>query len=386
MVNMMTSKERMITALEGGKPDVVPVAPYFWGAEYTWKVAGVEIWELLYGDREMSFIGNDMLYQRHRCDWIFVHKFGNGWLEGKNVEKVDGRIFITDTDGTKYEFLMDGHQLVRIDARKDHAPNTGIVNRDIKTKSDIDKLWGGPRASRSRKKIDIPNDNWQRRLIEKYGDYVFMVAGGISPFVQACYTLGFETSLIMMKESPDTFIYLMDRFYEDSLQHYEWIAACGYDAVLIAESWASTDIISPVQYEKFAFPYQKAAIDASHEQGLKAILYSTGSLLPILPKMRELGADAITVEEGRKGDPIDIGKVREIMGPKYCVFGNFDAENVLLRGSKDDVEREVIRQINSAGKDGAFVMCTGSPICDDTDPEMVDAFISLTREYGVYGD
>jgi len=379
----MTSKERMLTALEGGMPDIVPIAPYFWGAEYRWKVVGVPLWELLYGDRELSFIANDKLQQRHPCDWIFVHGFGSGWLKDKKVEGQDGRVFITDTDGTKYEFLKDGHQLVLIDARDSQRPNTGIVDKNIKTKEDIDKLFGGPRKRREKSKIEISENDWQRRLIKKYGDHVLMVAGGISPFVHACYTLGFETSLIMMKETPEVFIYLEDRLYEDSLPNYERIRAYRYDAILIAESWASVDIISPQQYADFAFPYQKAAIDATHEQGLKAILYSTGSLIPILPKMRELGADAITIEEGRKGDPMDIGKVREIVGPKTCIFGNFDAENVLLRGSKEDIEKEVIRQVNSAGQNGAFIMGTGSPICDDTDPQQIDYFIEMTRKHGV---
>ena len=71
--------------MEGGVPDIVPIAPYFWGAEYTWKVAGVEIWELLYGDRELSFTANDKLQQRHPCDWMFLQGFGNGWLTDKKV-------------------------------------------------------------------------------------------------------------------------------------------------------------------------------------------------------------------------------------------------------------------------------------------------------------
>ncbi len=378
----MTSKERMLIALSGGKPDIVPIAPYFWGAEYRWKVIGVEIWELLYGDREMAFIGNDKLQERHPCDWINVHSFGNGWLEGKKVEKVNGRVFFLDENNIKYEFLNDGHQLVRADAR-DQAPNAGIINKNIMTKEDVDKLWGRPRKPKEKTKIEIAKDDWQKRLIDKYGDTVLMTAGGISPFVQTCYTLGFETSLIMMKENPDVFIYMMDRFFEDSLSHYEWVSACGYDAILIAESWASVDIISPEQYEKFAFPYQKKAIQSAQSQGLKAILYSTGYVMPILQKMCELGADALTIEEGRKGQPMDIGKVREIVGPKQCIFGNFDAENVLLKGNKEDIEREVKRQIDSAGRDGAFIMGTGSPVCDDTDPENVDHFINFTRKYRI---
>jgi len=100
--------------------------------------------------------------------------------------------------------------------------------------------------------------------------------------------------------------------------------------------------------------------------------------------MRELGMDALTLEEGRKGEPIDIAQVREIMGSKQCIFGNFDAENVLLRGTRDDIEREVIRQIDSAGRDGAFIMGTGSPVCDNTDPKQIDMFIQLTRQHGIY--
>jgi len=374
----------MLKALEGGKPDMVPIAPYFWGAEYTWKVAEVEIWELLYGDRELSFIANDKLYQRHPCDWIFVQGFGSGWLKDKKVEKSQGRVFIMDNNGTRYEFLQDGHQLVRADVQEKYVPNTGIIDKGIETRADIDRLFGGARRSPRKQNIPMPTDDWQKRLIDKYSDHVFMVAGGISPFVQACYTLGFETSMVMMKENPDIFIYLMDRHFENSLPHYKRIAAYGYDAVLIAESWASVDIISPKQYEEFAFPYQKAAIDAAHQQALKAILYSTGSLMPILPKMRELDMDALTVEEGRKGAPIEIAKVREILGSKQCIFGNFDAENVLLQGTKDDIEDEVIRQIDSAGQDGAFVMGTGSPVCDDTEPEQLDMFIQLTRKHGAY--
>ena len=377
----MTPKERILTALARGKPDKTPVAPYFWGAEYRWKVVGVEIWELLYGDREMSFVGNDRLQEKQPCDWINVHGFGSGWLKDKTVEKLDNRVFITDADGIKYEFLNDGHQLVRID--KPQTPNTGIVSRDIKTKADVDEYWGRPRKPREKTKIEIAQDDWQKRLIDKYGETILMTAGGVSPFVQACYALGFETSLIMMKENPDVFVYMMDRFYEDSLPHYEHIAAYGYEAILIAESWASVDIISPQQYYDFAFPYQKKAIQEAQVQGLKAILYSTGYVLPILPKMCELGADALSIEEGRKGQPMDIVKVREIVGPDQCIFGNFDAETVLLRGTKEDIKGEVKRQIDSAGKDGAFIMGTGSPVCDDTPIENLNYLIQYTHEYNI---
>ena len=45
----MTPKQRMLAALEGRKPDGVPVAPYFWGEEYVWKLVGKPVWQLSLG-------------------------------------------------------------------------------------------------------------------------------------------------------------------------------------------------------------------------------------------------------------------------------------------------------------------------------------------------
>jgi uroporphyrinogen-III decarboxylase len=386
----MTSKERILKAMEGKKPDIVPIAPHFWGSEYIWKVAGIDILELMHGDKELSFTAYDKLYQRHKCDLIFYQEgyFGSGWLKDKIVERDKERIFIRGEDGTQYEFLKDGHQVVRSDNHTviSNISKTGdiITNKNVKTKADIDFIFDELEESKLINKIIDTNDDCQKKLINKYGDTVLMVTDRIAPFIHACYTLGFESSMIMMQENPSIFFYLMDRFFENDLVFYKKIAAYGYDAVIIAESWASADIISPGQYEKFAFPYQKAAIDAAHKQGLKVILYSTGYLIPFLPKMCKLGMDAISVESDRKNQQMDIAKIREIAGKELCIFGNFDSENLLLQGTKDDIDNEVIRQIDSAGQDGAFIMGTGSPVCDNTEPQKVDWFIQLSRKHGIY--
>ena len=40
----MNSRERMIAAMEGREVDQIPIAPYFWGAEYVWRLMGRPIW------------------------------------------------------------------------------------------------------------------------------------------------------------------------------------------------------------------------------------------------------------------------------------------------------------------------------------------------------
>jgi len=45
----MTPKERMRAALAGRRPDCIPVAPYFWGEEYVWRLVGKPVWQLSLG-------------------------------------------------------------------------------------------------------------------------------------------------------------------------------------------------------------------------------------------------------------------------------------------------------------------------------------------------
>jgi uroporphyrinogen-III decarboxylase len=74
---------------------------------------------------------------------------------------------------------------------------------------------------------------------------------------------------------------------------------------------------------------------------------------------------------------LDIEDIRRQLGPDQCLFGNFDSY-LLLRGERTGIRREVRRQIEAAGP-RAFIMGTGSPICDGTDPEVIDFWIDEVR-------
>ena len=49
----MTSRERMLAAMDGATPDRTPVAPYFWGGEYSWRLTGRPLWQVLHGTGDM---------------------------------------------------------------------------------------------------------------------------------------------------------------------------------------------------------------------------------------------------------------------------------------------------------------------------------------------
>ena len=107
----MTSRERMLAAFEGEPVDCIPIAPYFWGAEYTWQLTGMPIWEALHGSGDMRLAVLDAVDRRHGCDWLMPLHQSAGLLKGKHLTSDDGVCvhFADDVSGEEWVFHRDGH-------------------------------------------------------------------------------------------------------------------------------------------------------------------------------------------------------------------------------------------------------------------------------------
>lgn len=381
----MTPKERMLAAMEGRKPDCVPVAPYFWGEEYVWKLMGKAVWQVSLGPPDTWKEILAAVQSRHDCDWVVGLGGGTGFLEGKEVEERDGRVLIADpSSGQRWEYLLEARRVVGLDDAgvplSDEAKTTAVLHEMITTKADADawlEAHGYVQAPADDEAIGADEPpNW---LVQHYGER-YLVAGVVGGgFHQLCYSVGLETALIMMLEAPRVAAHMLERMMAEVPSRARRLARLGYDAGFVVDSYASADIISPQMYADWIAPIHRAHAEVINAAGLKSIFYNTGNIMPLLPMIRTLGFDALSFEERCKGVEMDVGEIRREVGPEQCLFGNFDSY-VLLRGDREAIAAEVRRQIAAAGREGAFIMGTGSPICDATDPEVVDFWIAASRD------
>jgi hypothetical protein len=74
-------------------------------------------------------------------------------------------------------------------------------------------------------------------------------------------------------------------------------------------------------------------------QGLSAIHYFCGDPSGKWDRILALGADALSLEESKKGFSIDIEEVVDRVDGRMCVLGNLDAITLLERGSDAELER-----------------------------------------------
>jgi uroporphyrinogen-III decarboxylase len=75
-------------------------------------------------------------------------------------------------------------------------------------------------------------------------------------------------------------------------------------------------------------------------------------------------------------------RAKETVGKVACIAGNVPL-SLLCTGTENEVKEYCKRLIDTAGRDGGFILSTGAGM-EGAKPENVRAMIDFTKEYGVY--
>jgi uroporphyrinogen-III decarboxylase len=219
-------------------------------------------------------------------------------------------------------------------------------------------------------------------LAARVGDRMPVSCIAPTPFWSTYGLLGFQGMMVMMREKPALFSYLMERRGRQRLEVLKGLARAGAAYVWLEECLSSADLISPRDYERFAFATAGPYIAEVKRLGLTVILYYCGDVIARLPWLVRLGMDALAVEESKKGFSVDIAAVIAAAGDTCCVFGNVDSVQVMCEGTREAIRAEVDRQLRLGQRARGFVLCQGSPFTLDTPPEKVGWFVQCARRHG----
>jgi hypothetical protein len=386
-----TGKGRILTALDGGKPHIPPVAIDYMGLylaermEHAYVAAYRERLERegcvrKDPDRDLE-IRVQAALQAYDCfqeqhDWFSV--WGEPIPErvaGQELVLEDGKVFELDhATGARRQLLLGGEE-AKTREMGERFEQARRVGRNRNRWDQIIAEWiAGRRAARGDLRL-------VEAIVRRRGDEQFIYTGAAAPFWAPFNFVGFEGMMMALHDAPDLVLVMMDALLESTLEYAQAFKDAGGHGVRVEECLASADMISPVMYERFALPYEEKLFGQLRRMGLKTVLYFCGDVMPRLPALRALPIDALMVEESKKTFVIDIGAVREAAGPHLCLLGNVDAYGVVEKATEAELRAEVERQIRKAGSEGAFIVGVGSPLTLDTPPERVDLLIRCARHH-----
>jgi uroporphyrinogen-III decarboxylase len=219
------------------------------------------------------------------------------------------------------------------------------------------------------------------RLLAEYGGRVWPFSHVAGP-VWGLYNLwGFEEMMIMAASRIDLVKHACERNLERSIRGVRMAAELGAAGIWIEE--CLTDMLSPKAFAQINVPLLKRLCGEIRSAGMKSIYYYCGNPAGKWDEILSIGADAISLEESKKGFVVDIDEAVERVGGRAVVFGNLNAIDLLPNGTDDDLVAEIKRQIAAGRRNGSrFVMSIGSPVTPATPVSRVRRYCDLVHEIG----
>jgi len=388
----MTSRERMLTALRNGVPDVVPTFLCYHGmylSRHTTLEYLLEYRRRL-GDRAQYPIDpeEDLQIRRwaiQRTLDLFIgridYQFGFPSvrpLEGDVITPAYIEAAIRYIDSEDVPLLgPDGR------VRSGGAPPRGYWDqgRPLETRADVDRYFApaepGPEPPPPPPEPD-PYADLKAKHRAANAD-LFRCGSFTTPFCEAIGAFSYAGTMLALHDRPEVFGYFIERA---TAQRLEGIRTAPVDGFWFDEYY--TDVISPQHYEEYVGRPNRILAQALRQSGKASMYYFCGDIRPKLPQVLELEVDAIAFEESKKGFHLDVAEVKKVVGNRKALVGNMDGLHLLPRGTPEQIVAEVKRQLAAAARDGGFVMGAGSPIAPDTPLENMRAFLDTTREFGRY--
>lgn len=142
-----------------------------------------------------------------------------------------------------------------------------------------------------------------------------------------------------------------------------------------------SDMISPAQCRDFSLKYVRPLVEAIREAGLWSVHYYCGRPDDRWEHLLDTGADALALEEGKKGFEVDMPRVAELVDGRMTLLGNIDAIAVMEHGSSQSLRAEIERQCEAGRRNrGRFVVSIGSPVTPGTPIARVREYCDIVHE------
>lgn len=138
--------------------------------------------------------------------------------------------------------------------------------------------------------------------------------------------------------------------------------------------------VTQEHFDRIYWPTLKPIVEEVWARGHRMLFYAEGAWDAHLESFAELPDRSIVFHIDRT----DIARAHEVLGRKFCLSGGVP-NTVLAYGTPDDVRAACKRVIDTAGREGGYIMDASAIIQNDAKPENVKAMTDFTRGYGVYG-
>ena len=381
----MNSRERVYAAINHQDPDRVPIAFSTAASTITECPPNGRVCSQLYEylgltDTEPIQL-TDVFTQPTNIDPRVVKRLHSDMVPvGPNAPRV-----IVEPDGSKTWPWFCGMRIRKIGL---YDEPFDFPMRYMTTKEDID-AYPWPDLS-----VNIMDGVVEKaRYLHEETDY-FVVGRTLStmlPFLGYALLSGMDKWLIDMKIDPQFYHQLSKKLLEVGLAiNDQFFGGIGQylDGVNINDDLGTQTglFMSHDDYVQFVKPYTAEIIKNIRKHlrpEAKIIIHSCGSVYEAIPDLIEIGVDVLNPVQPMAKN-MEPWRLKKEFGNDISFLGGFDIQQLLPRGTIDQVREGARKLIQEYAHGGGFIFATSHNIEPDTPPENIVAAFDAAHEYGRY--
>lgn len=363
----MTSRERMLTALNNGRPDRLPCQVHGWMAYYLkYCLNGMDWWQAYekFGMDYAIYVSPDYRY---------AEKDQENW-ERKTVD------LGLDEDGNhRWQETITTPQGELHHAGAWNEITAWTTEFLIKNERDFE-LWDRFYPIPSR--VDL-TPVWEVK--ERLGDkgiirsHPFSPGQG-SPWQSLCMLMDTERAIYTALDEPQRMHHMLESILQKTLQVMQMWEGTPADMIEIGGGAGSSTVISPAMFSEFCLPYDRRQIPLLHELGLKVVYHLCGGVMPMLDLVVETGTDGLeTMTPASMGGNCDLAEASRRVGDRLFFIGGFDQNEGFEKGTPAKA-RKMVFELFEATKDHAGYICCPSDHFFYGNPANLQAFAEAARE------
>ena len=386
MTESMTSRERVLAAINHREPDRVPVS---------------------FGDICFSTIFDyPPNGYRALCAEVGLDDYQDPVSspdDGGAVLNVDERLkrrlgadirCVASGSSHTWRFLPDGASVDAWGLARHRAgpywdlDDTKAPLRDARTLADVDAWWSAPDPA------DPAIWTGKREEAQALRDagYAVMAVGGTALQVghNYAFTRGFELFLTDMLDDPAFWRGYADRLTDWAIEYMTAFLRPIADLVDIVQftddlGTQRAPFMSPARYREFLKPYHRAWMDMAHRIAprAKVAIHTCGSVYDLIPDFIEIGIEILNPIQPRARN-MEPWRLKQEFGRDLSFLGGVDIQDLLPHGTVDEVRAATRALIEVLGPGGGFILAPSHQFQPDVPAANIVAMYDTARAEGRY--
>ena len=144
-------------------------------------------------------------------------------------------------------------------------------------------------------------------------------------------------------------------------------------------------LMSPAMYRSMLKPIHADLIASIRRRTKAKVFFHTdGDVFPLLDDLVEIGVDILNPIQTSAGQMADLATLKRRYGDALVFCGGIDTQRVLPHGTPDEVTAEVRRVMGELGNGGGYLLASVHTIMNDVPAANILAMVDAVETYGRY--